>query len=68
MALTNSQYDAIMRSYEEKQRIARHQLEHNTEMVYQKIPTYEALDRQIAIISIEQGKNCLVVRRMRSPS
>ena len=59
MALTNSQYDAIMRSYEEKQRIARHQLEHNTEMVYQKIPTYEALDRQIAIISIEQGKKLL---------
>ncbi len=59
MALTNSQYDAIMRSYEEKQRIARHQLEHNTEMVYQKITTYKALERQIAIISIQQGKKLL---------
>ncbi len=59
MSLTNSQYDAIMRSYEEKQRIARHRLERNTEIVYQKIPTYEALDRQVAAISIEQGKKLL---------
>lgn len=59
MSLTNSQYDAIMRSYEEKQRIARHRLEHNTEIVYQKIPAYEALDRQVATISIEQGKKLL---------
>jgi len=59
MSLTNSQYDAIMRSYEEKQRIARHRLEHNTEIVYQKIPAYEALDRQVAAISIEQGKKLL---------
>ncbi len=59
MSLTNSQYDAIMRSYEEKQRTARHRLEQNTEIVYQKIPAYEALDRQVAAISIEQGKKLL---------
>lgn len=59
MPLTNSQYDAIMRAYEEKQRIARHRLDHNTEIVYQKIPAYEALDRQVAAISIEQGKKLL---------
>ncbi len=59
MALTNSQYDAIMRSYEEKQRAARHRLEHNTETVYRQIPEYEDLDRQIASISIEQGRKLL---------
>ena len=59
MPLTNSQYDAIMRSYEEKQRAARHRLEHNTETVYQKIPAYEELDRQVASVSIEQGRKLL---------
>ncbi len=59
MPLTNSQYDAIMRSYEEKQRAARRRLEQNTETVYQRIPAYEALDRQVAAISIEQGRKLL---------
>ena len=59
MPLTNSQYDTIMRAYEEKQRIARHKLENNTETVYQKIPAYEELDKQIASISIEQGRKLL---------
>lgn len=59
MALTNSQYDAIMRSYEEKQRTARHQLERNTETVYRQIPGYEELDRQVASVSIEQGRKLL---------
>jgi len=59
MPLTNSQYDAIMRSYEEKQRAARHRLETHTKTVYQKIPAYEELDRQVASISIEQGRKLL---------
>lgn len=59
MALTNSQYDAIMRSYEEKQRAARHRLEYNTETVYRQIPGYEDLDRQVASVSIEQGRKLL---------
>ena len=59
MPLTNSQYDAIMRSYEAKQRAVRHRLEHNTETVYRKIPGYEDLDRKVASISIEQGRKLL---------
>lgn len=59
MPLTNSQYDAIMRSYEEKQRAARYRLERNTQEVYAKIPSYEELDRQAAVISIEQGRRLL---------
>ncbi len=59
MPLTNSQYDTIMRSYEERQRAARRRLEHNTETVYRQIPGYEDLDRQVASISIEQGRRLL---------
>ena len=59
MPLTNSQYDAIMRSYEEKQRASRYRLEKNTREVYQKIPSYEELDGQTAAISIEQGHRLL---------
>lgn len=59
MALTNSQYDRIMRSYEEKQRAARYRLEERMNLIYQKLPAYEELDRQVAAISIEQGRRLL---------
>ncbi len=59
MSLTNSQYDTIMRSYEEKQRIARHRLDQNTNLVYEKIPAYEELDKQVALVSIDQGRKLL---------
>lgn len=59
MPLTNSQYDAIMRSYEEKQRAARYRLEANIQTVYDKIPAYQELDRQTASISISQGRRLL---------
>lgn len=59
MPLTNSQYDAIMRSYEEKQRASRYRLEKNIQEVCQKIPSYEELERQSAAISIEQGRKLL---------
>lgn len=59
MPLSNSQYDAIMRIYEEKQRTARHRLARHTQDVYNKIPEYEDLDRQVAAISIGQGKKLL---------
>jgi DNA replication protein DnaC len=59
MSLTNSQYDQIMRAYEEKQRASRRKLEANTAIVYSKIPGYEDLDRLSASISIEQGRKLL---------
>lgn len=59
MSLTNSQYDTIMRSYEEKQRVARHRLDNNTEIVYKNIPEYEELDRLVASTSIEHGRKLL---------
>jgi DNA replication protein DnaC len=59
MSLTNSQYDQIMRAYEEKQRVSRNNLAQNTTIVYSKIPGYEDLDKQSASISIEQGRKLL---------
>lgn len=59
MALTNSQYDAIMRDYEQKQRNARHRLDNNKNIVYKQLPAYEELDRQVASISIEHGRKLL---------
>ena len=59
MSLTNSQYNAIIRSYEEKQRKARYLQEEHTAQVYAAIPEYEDLDRQVSSISIAQGRKLL---------
>lgn len=59
MSLTNSQYNAILRSYEEKQRKARYLLEEHTAEVYAAIPEYEELDKKVSSISIAQGRKLL---------
>lgn len=59
MPLSNSQYNAILRSFEEKQRRSRLALEENRKKVYEKIPEYEALEQQISTISIAQGRKLL---------
>lgn len=59
MPLSNSQYNAIMRMYEEKQRKSRHLLEERTAAVYAQLPEYEALCREVSAISIEKGKKML---------
>ena len=59
MSLTNSQYNAIIRSYEEKQRKARYLQEEHTQKIYAAIPEYEDLDRQVSSISIAQGRKLL---------
>ncbi len=52
MPLSNSQYNAIMRMYEEKQRRSRYLLEQRKDAVYQQIPEYEKLDHQVSSTSI----------------
>lgn len=59
MTLNNSQYNAIIRSYEEKQRQSRLSLDENTEIVYRNIPEYEELDHQVSSLSIAQGRKML---------
>ena len=51
MALNNSQYDEIFRSYDAKQLKAQHQLEERTKAAYERTPELKALDASIAAVS-----------------
>ncbi len=48
MALSNSQYNAVMRGYEERQRLQRRAMEARVREVYSKIPQIQELDRQLS--------------------
>lgn len=60
MALTNSQYDVIMRKYENRQTRNRHLMEERTAEVYTKVEGYRELSESIAAISVAQGKKLLI--------
>lgn len=60
MALSNAQYDAIMRTYEETKFQNRHVYEEHRDEVYDLIPEYKALDSAIASLSVEQGKKLVM--------
>lgn len=59
MALKNSQYNCIMRSYEEKQLQNRHLSEKRIAEVYKKIPQYEELEASISSYSVSYAKKLL---------
>ncbi len=59
MSLSNSQYDAIMRSYEERRSTNRHILEERRNEVYDMIPAYRELDKRLGDLSVEQGKKLI---------
>mgnify|MGYP002510449140 CR=1 FL=1 len=59
MALSNSQYDTIIRSYEDRQTKNRHILEERTSYVYQHVDGYRQLSESIAAFSVSQGKKLL---------
>ncbi len=59
MALNNSQYDSIIRTYEEHQLHNRHLLQSRKEEIYHKIPEFLALEDSISTISVKQGKRLL---------
>lgn len=59
MALNNTQYDAIIREYEDKQTRNRHLLEERTAEVYAKVDGYRTLCESISTISVMQGKKLL---------
>lgn len=56
MALSNSDYDKIIREYEKKQLHCRQQSELRTEEIYRTVPGYQELCSQIAALSVAQGK------------
>lgn len=58
MALNNSQYDEIFRSYDAKQLKAQHQLEERTKLPM-NVPELKALDASIAEISVASARRLL---------
>ena len=59
MALTNSQYDQIMRTYEQKQRAARLALEDERASLYAALPVLKELEDSIASFSVRQARELL---------
>lgn len=59
MALNNSQYQAIMRSYEQKQRINKDKLKRRYEEVEEKLPALPRLEESASILSVQYGKKLL---------
>lgn len=59
MPLTNPQYDALMRSYDEKQRRRRHLIEKRQAALYQKAPRLQEIDRLIAAAGVSSAKMSL---------
>ena len=56
MALNNSQYDTIMRSYEQKQLHNQDRLFRHYEEIYRKIPEIKEIDDSISSLSVEKAK------------
>lgn len=59
MALSNSQYDAIMREYGRRQMESQHELEARRERIYREIPTVKMLEAEIAERSVACAKRLL---------
>ena len=56
MALSNSQYDHLMRTYEQKQLDNEFQLRKRYEKAYALIPELEEMDHSISSLSVKKGK------------
>ena len=56
MALRNSQYDALMRYYQQLQFRNKHELDERTEIAYSKIPRLAEIDREIASSSLRKAR------------
>ena len=54
MAMDNSQFDAIMRTYDRLRAQHNHELTKRFEEIYTKIPEYKAQDESLPSISISQ--------------
>ena len=59
MGLTNSQYQTIMREYEQKQLKSHDILTQHYEDVYKKLPEFKSLDESISIMSVQYGRRLL---------
>ena len=59
MALTNAQYETIMRGYGEQQRKNRLELHNRREYILKHIPAYHTLEEEAAEISVSYGNRLL---------
>ena len=59
MSISNTQYNEIMRSYEEKRNKSRHLMDERRNEVYERIPEYKALDSSVASISLKLGRKII---------
>lgn len=59
MALTNVQYDEIMRTYDENQIRRAHLIRTRKEALYKQVPRIAEIDREIAHSSVTQAKRML---------
>lgn len=56
MALSNSQYDSIIRAYNQRRLDSKRLLEERTKEVYEALPEYKEMDELIASLSIGRAK------------
>ena len=59
MALNNSQYDTILRTYEQKQLHNRNILDKRQQNVYNKVPEVVFINEQISSLSVKQARKLL---------
>ena len=59
MALSNSQYDTILRTYEQKQRNNRDLLDKRRQTVYNQIPELENLHNSLSLLGVKQARKLL---------
>ena len=59
MALRNSQYDILIRAYNQKQLRNKHELDARVAKIYSQIPRIEEINREIATVSVAQAKELL---------
>lgn len=59
MALNNSQYDMIIRTYEQKQLHNRNVLDKRYENVYNQIPELKEINQSISLLSVKQARRLL---------
>ena len=59
MALNNSQYDTILRVYEQKQLHNRNILDKRQQTVYNSVPEINLLNQQISSLSVKQARRLL---------
>ena len=62
MSISNSQYDAIMREYEELRRKSHYEAEAHKEEVYKRIPEYKEIEQKIADIAMEKKTGARALR------